>query len=332
LKNRKPVIGITAGDPAGIGPEVALQAINSSREMPGIPLLICRKAVLEELYPHLYNDYIIISAGETVSFTENGKYLFPVDVDCPVPQPGKGSVETGRESLAYIDTAIDLWRNGKIDAVVTGPVSKAFIEKSGTPFMGHTEYIAEKIGNERPYMMMYSGDFRVLLASTHLALSEVTSYVTQERLYEVIERGYKSISSIDKGEVVLAVAGMDPHCGDEGAIGDFDKTVTVPAIERAKKNGISVDGPFAADTLFMEETWKKYNLVIAQYHDQGLIPFKMLAFDRGVNVTLGLAIIRTSVDHGTAYNIAGKGIAGYDSMIEAINVACLLNEIKQKTI
>jgi len=175
---------------------------------------------------------------------------------------------------------------------------------------------------------MFSPRYRVLLTTTHIPLSEVTAAVTAEQLMRVMETGYRSMSLIDGGTVRMAVAGLDPHCGDGGAVGDFDMTVTKNAVEKARATGIPVEGPFAADTLFIPERWEKYNLVIAQYHDQGLVPFKMLSFDTGVNVTLGLSLTRTSVDHGTAFDIAGRNIAGHRSMAEAIRLARLL-ELKK---
>ncbi len=328
LRRRVLKIGITAGDPAGIGPEVALKAINSIQDDEIIPVLFCRTHILKELYPHLFSDYITIPsgpAGKAALFFEAGKkYIFDVPMDLPVPFPGKGSPATGREARAYIDRAIDLWKAGEIDALVTGPVSKSLIEKSGVHFTGHTEYLAERIGERDPLMMMFSSRYRVLLVTTHVPLSRVTENVNEARLLDVIRAGYRSICSIDGDKVRIAITGLDPHCGDDGAVGTFDREVTLPALQRASEEGIPVFGPFAADTLFIPHTWEKYNLVIAQYHDQGLVPFKMLAFDKGVNVTIGLSLIRTSVDHGTAFDIAGKNESRFSSMVEAIKLAKLL--------
>jgi 4-hydroxythreonine-4-phosphate dehydrogenase len=170
-------------------------------------------------------------------------------------------------------------------------------------------------------MMMFSLKYRVLLATTHIPVTRVTESITLEGLLNVIRVGYRSIRSIDGNVAKIAVAGLDPHCGDDGAIGVFDRDITRRAVQRAAGEGIPVFGPFAADTLFIPDTWERYNLVIAQYHDQGLIPFKMLAFNDGVNVTLGLSMIRTSVDHGTAFDIAGKNESRFTSMTEAIKLA-----------
>jgi 4-hydroxythreonine-4-phosphate dehydrogenase len=325
LRKRALKIGVTAGDPAGIGPEVSLKAINSIRDRTIIPVLICRRRVLEELYAGIFSGYETIDAcsnGQGPAALRAGRrYVCDVPLNLPMPVPGNGSAATGLESLAYVDRAVDLWKSGAIDAIVTAPVSKGHIEKSGTPFTGHTEYIADRIGERAPYMMMYSRKYRVLLATTHLPVSRIRESITEELLLGVMRAGYDCIRSIDRGGVSLAIAGLDPHCGDDGAIGDFDRDVTLRAVERARLGGIPILGPFSADSLFIPSTWKRYNLVIAHYHDQGLIPFKMLAFDRGVNVTLGLSIVRTSADHGTAYDIAGTNRSGFASMAEAIRLA-----------
>lgn len=315
-------IGITAGDPAGIGPEVALKAVNALHDNEIIPIIIGRRSAFQKNYPGLLRDYE--PANDRLPAQPGKKYLYDVNISSPVPVPGAGSPETGRESLACVDAALELWRSGSIDAVVTGPVSKGFIEKSGVHFSGHTEYIAAKTGRGDPFMMMFSEKYRVLLASTHVPVSDIMSHLSRERLLQVIGAGYESIRMIDGGEVKLAIAGLDPHCGDDGAIGTFDRDVTKNAVADARGRGIPIEGPFAADTLFLPGTWERYNLLIAHYHDQGLVPFKMLAFDTGVNVTLGLPIVRTSVDHGTAYDIAGRNIARWNSMTEAIRVSKLL--------
>lgn len=320
MRNEVLRIGITAGDPAGIGPEVALRAINALHDPAIIPLLIGREALVKKNHPDIFVDYE--TAGiPGVPLGEGKKYIHDIHLDLPVPAPGSGSRETGREALACIDAGIDLWKAGEIDALVTGPVSKGLIEKSGVRFTGHTEYIAGRTGGDKPYMMMFSPRYRVILATTHVPVAEIPAHIDARRIVEVLRVGFDSIRKIDGGDVTLAVAGLDPHCGDDGAIGTFDRDVTAPAIEAARREGIPVEGPFAADTLFLPGTWERYALIVAHYHDQGLIPFKMLAFDEGVNVTLGLPIVRTSVDHGTAFDIAGKNLARWSSMTEAIHLA-----------
>ncbi len=328
-----PRIGITIGDPAGIGPEITLKALPRLTDRQFTPVIIARKEVLERIQRDVTAGFIISGTADQLrrSLAEHaGKtHLFDVALDLPLPVTGHGTIDTGMESRAYIDTAIRLWKERLIDAVVTGPVHKALIEKTGCTFTGHTEYIADAIGEANPFMMMFSRRYRVLLATTHMPISAVPSALTPERLLMTIRTGHAAMTAIDGGKVKLAITGLDPHCGDEGAINDFDMRVTAEAVAKARSEGIDIDGPLSADTLFMPEKWKRYNLVIVHYHDQGLIPFKMLAFDEGVNVTLGLSIIRTSVDHGTAFDIAGKGVAQHTSMIEAINVAMSLHAMRK---
>ena len=324
-------IGISAGDPAGIGPEVILKALHAHLSPHVVPVVIGSADVFSAHYRELFTDLTILSSPDEIDPLHKGMGFF-IDVphDGPVPEPGRGSLHTGRESLKYINAALDLWKSGYVDALVTAPVSKAFIEASGTPFTGHTEYIAHYTGGGDPYMMMYSSRYRVILATTHIPLAGVPRAVSCGRLKDVMRAGYRAMEAIDGGRVRLAVTGLDPHCGDDGAIGSFDREVTVRAVEEARSEGMQIEGPFAADTLFIPSKWEQYNCVVAHYHDQGLIPFKLLAFDEGVNVTLGLDITRTSVDHGTAFDIAGKDRAAYTSMVEAIKVACFIESRKQE--
>ncbi len=243
-----PDIGITLGDPAGIGPEVALRALGGIDRTKIRPVIIGRKSVMETHYRNLLpEDLYSAPASGNSGFPENTPVFIDVECDYPVPEPGQGSVETGAESLLYIKAAIELWKAGRIDAITTGPVHKGFIEKSGTPFTGHTEYIAGYIGEPSPYMMMFSPRYRVLLATTHVPLSSAAGLVPRERLLDVIRIGYDSIRAIDGGDVRLAVTGFDPHCGDDGAIGDFDLRITAPAIAKARAGGIPVEGPFSAE-------------------------------------------------------------------------------------
>ncbi len=311
-------IGITAGDPAGIGPEVSLKAVNSLKERYIIPILIGRWRVGEKrLHP-------LTEGMREMDGTEpepGGAYLLNVETGLPLPEPGKGSPDTGRESLAYIRKGLELWEEGALDALVTAPVSKGFIQLSGTEFTGHTGYLARETCCSDPVMLMYSEKYRVIPVTTHIPVSGIAGALSPEKICHAILEGVAALKEIDGKSPVVAVAGLDPHCGDSGAIGSFDAEVTLPAIETARNRGVDARGPFSADTLFMRENWERYGLAVSLYHDQGLIPFKVLAFDCGVNVTLGLPLVRTSPDHGTAYDLAGKGLADHRSMLEAIRLA-----------
>ncbi len=332
MRGRALRVAVTCGDPAGIGPEVALKAVHELNNPDILPVIIGRSSVVQTHYNALTGGMEFISPEKLQGIAPGGRYLCDISADFPLPTLGNGTPDTGEESLLYVDTALRLWQEGKVDALVTGPVSKSLIERSGTPFTGHTEYIADFLGEDDPFMMMYDRQYRVLLATTHLPLDRVREQVDRERLLKVFSVGYESIRSIDGAgkPITIAVTGLDPHCGDGGAICHFDDAVTSPAVEDARARGIPVEGPFAADTLFMPEKWRRYSLVVVHYHDQGLIPFKMVAFDRGVNVTLNLSITRTSVDHGTAFDIAGTDRASHTSMAEAIRVAAMLESKKNR--
>ncbi len=321
----KQVIGITMGDPAGVGPEISLKTLNTLKRttLPFIPVLIGSFEVLKLYNADAHGTYILTDPENLQTKLDDADSHIICNVPCmgDLSVPGKGSPDTGRDSLRYVNTALELWKSGTIDCIVTGPVNKSLIEKSGVPFTGHTEYIADYIGEKNPSMLMFSPEYRVILVTTHIPISHVKDEVTSEKIEYAIETGYNAVSKIEKRPARMAICGLDPHCGDEGAIGYFDTRVTATVVAKLKDMGIDISGPYAADTLFLPERWKEYDCVVAMYHDQGLIPFKALSFGRGVNVTLGLSIVRTSVDHGTAFDIAGKNIAGYSSMVEAVHLA-----------
>ncbi len=324
MQIRKPRVAITIGDPAGIGPEVTLKALRDFETLPCTPLVIGRVDVLQKYYHNLMPLWDIVDFEKINSGADIHKPAFVnIHIDAPLPQPSCGSELTGKESLAYIDAAIHLWKLKIIDAIVTGPVNKSLVEK-WVPFIGHTEYIADHIHEHAPRMLMYSGKFNVMLVTTHVPVFKLKDIITYDVLLHTVQICERSMAIIMKKHPRIAICGLDPHCGDEGAIGSFDKDVTTKVVRDAQSKGIIIEGPFSADTIFIPQRWEQYDCVIAHYHDQGLIPFKMLAFDEGVNVTVGLSIIRTSVDHGTAFDIAGKDCAGYSSMKKAIELASYL--------
>ncbi|MCU0822248.1 MAG: 4-hydroxythreonine-4-phosphate dehydrogenase PdxA [Spirochaetes bacterium] len=332
MKKNSVRIGISLGDPAGVGPEVILKALDNIHQSEIVPVICGRFDVVKNHYSSLVSDCLVIESFDEIKsdLQQNKKYFFNIRSGSPVPAPGKGSRETGWESKIYIDKVVEMWKAGVIDAVVTGPVSKGLIERPDLHFTGHTEYIAGLLNEKNPYMLMYSGLYRVILVTTHMPLAGVTPEINEDKIYRTIVAGHDAVKAIDGGDVKLAIAGLDPHCGDRGAFGRFDMEVTGKAVASARQAGIDIEGPFAADTLFLPDRWKAYSLVVAHYHDQGLVPFKILAFDRGVNVTLGLPIIRTSPAHGTAFDIAGKGEAGHESMLRAIKLAASLFRGKKK--
>jgi 4-hydroxythreonine-4-phosphate dehydrogenase len=286
-----PRIGITVGDPAGIGPEISLKAFHH----PDV------RSVCE---PVLYGP-----AGE--------EDLRPFAI-------GRVTAESGRAAYEAILRAVDDARSGRVDAIATAPINKEAFAAAGLPWRGHTELLAHLTGARRFAMMFYAEELRVVLATVHIALADVPRALTRERMEEVISLTAEELPRFGLPRARIAVAGLNPHAGEHGVIGAEDEEVLRPAIARGRACGIDVDGPFPADTIFLRAMRGEFDAVVACYHDQGLIPVKMAAFGRAVNVTLGLPIIRTSVDHGTAFDIAGRGIADPSSLVAAVRLAATL--------
>lgn len=286
--SQKPRIAITSGDPAGIGPEIAQKAADDSRV----------RAVCE---PVLYGP----PAGE--HFT-----------------PGVLSAEAGRAAYEAICAAVRDALSGKVSGLATPPVNKLAFARAGLPWKGHTDLLAHLTGSSPVAMMFWSEPLKVVLASVHVPLAQVSRLMTRELLEDVISLSARELPRFGLMRPRLALAGLNPHAGEEGLFGDEEQRVLRPAVEAARRQGVAIEGPFPADTVFLRASRGEFDSVIACYHDQGLIPIKLLAFGRAVNVTLGLPIVRTSVDHGTAFDIAGKGVADPSSLIEAILLAVRL--------
>ena len=283
-----PRIAITCGDPAGIGPEIAAKAAADPR-------------VRDVCDPVLYG---------------------PTSLDGIMA--GHLSAAAGRAAYDAIVEAVGAAMAGRVDAVATAPINKEAFALAGLPWRGHTELLAHLTGAPSVAMMFHSDVLRVVLATIHVPLSEVPRLVTQATLEQVIRLTARELPRFGCEAPRLALCGLNPHAGVGGVLGPEDQRVLEPAVTACRRDGIAVSGPFPADTLFVRASRGAYDAVVACYHDQGLIPVKLLAFGRSVNVTLGLPIIRTSVDHGTAFDIAGKGIADHGSLVEAIRLAARL--------
>jgi len=288
MSSMKPRVAITCGDPAGIGPEIAQKAANDPRV----------RAVCEP---------IVYGPPARARFT-----------------PGELSGEAGRAAYDTLCEAVKDAQSGVVTAVATAPVNKLAFARAGLPWKGHTDLLAHLTGSPRVAMMFWSEPLKVVLATIHIPLASVTSALTRELVDEIIDLSSRELPRFGIAQPRLAVAGLNPHAGEDGLLGHEEATVLRPAIEAAQKRGIHIDGPFPGDTVFARAVRGEFDAVIACYHDQGLIPVKLLAFGRAVNVTLGLPIIRTSVDHGTAFDIAGKNVADPSSMIEATLLAARL--------
>jgi 4-phospho-D-threonate 3-dehydrogenase / 4-phospho-D-erythronate 3-dehydrogenase len=334
-----PIIGISMGDPGGIGPEICVKAL----ALPEI-YTICRPIVVGDAgvmadAVHFCGLSLEIAARKTVA--EAAFAFGRIDVydlhNLPIGQLRHKQVtaQQGRASFDYVAKVIGLATEGEIDATVTGPINKAAINAAGHHFAGHTEIYAALTHTRNYSMMLAEGNFRVAHVSTHVSLREACDRVTQERVLNVIRLSHQALRQLGIQSPQIGVAGLNPHCGEGGLFGSEDDREIAPAVSAAKSEGISADGPLPADTIFSKMRGGMYDLVVVMYHDQGHIPTKLIGFQyddktgtwgqmAGVNVTLGLPIIRVSVDHGTAFGKAGEGRANPQSMIEAIKLAAKL--------
>jgi 4-hydroxythreonine-4-phosphate dehydrogenase len=284
---------VTVGDPSGIGPEIAVKATAERR-------------VLEVCEPKIYG---------------------PHTRDALRPyEPGVLSAPAGRAAYDAIVAAVRDAQRRAVAAIATAPVNKEALAMAGLPWKGHTDLLAHLTGTPRVAMMFHAETLRVVLATIHVPLAEVARLLTRDLMEFTIDLTARELPRFGASSRRIAVAGLNPHAGENGLIGTEDRDVLKPAIEACRARGIDVTGPWPADTVFGKAARGEYDAVIACYHDQGLIPVKLLAFGRAVNVTLGLPIVRTSVDHGTAFDIAGRGTADHASLVEAILLAAKLSK------
>ncbi|MSO57062.1 MAG: 4-hydroxythreonine-4-phosphate dehydrogenase PdxA [Acidobacteria bacterium] len=284
-----PRIGITSGDPAGIGPEIARKAMVDPR--------VC--AVCEPLF---YGSEEFFEAGVL-------------------------SAAAGRAAYETIVRAVRDAQAGGLQAIATAPINKEALSLAGLPWPGHTEMLAALTNAKQVAMMFWSEKLRVVLATIHIPLSQVPAALTVDSVRAIIDLTHRELPRFGCARPKLALAGLNPHAGEHGLFGQEDRDVLVPAVEQSRQAGVNIVGPLPGDTVFLRAMRGEFDAVIACYHDQGLIPVKMAAFGQAVNVTLGLPIIRTSVDHGTAFDIAGKGIADPESMVQAVLLAARLTTV-----
>jgi 4-hydroxythreonine-4-phosphate dehydrogenase len=331
-----PIIGITMGDPTGIGPEIIVKALSTDE-----PFSVCR--------PVVFGDRGIITrtAGalglptrvEPVEKVPEGEFhpgkifLVPTSrLEAISIRYGRPDRECGEAMVNSIVEAVRSIDRGDLDAITTCPINKQAINLAGHPFSGHTELLAHLARAPSVSMMFLGSRWKVILVTTHLPLKEVPKWITRDRLLSKIEmadEGLRRFFAISRPRI--AVLGLNPHCGEEGLLGDEEKGEIIPAIEEARGRAIEVEGPFSADSFFDVSGRRLFDAVIAMYHDQGLIPIKMFDFREAVNFTLGLPFIRTSVGHGTGYDIAGKGLADPTNLIRAISAASNLSKLKRNS-
>ena len=324
------------GDPAGIGAEIAVKVL-SKREIYSlaIPVVIGSKAVMEDAISFIPAN-VSLNVIEDIKQTK-GKYgiidLFDLDnITLDDFKYGMASAAAGKASIEYIFKAIELAKEGIVDAVITGPIHKEAINAAGYKYAGHTEIFADKTNTKGYAMMLADGDMRVIHVSTHVSLRNACELVKKDRVLTVIRLANKTLKKLGFEEPRISVAGLNPHAGEQGLFGTEESDEIFPAINEAKKEGINVEGPIPPDTIFSKVIGKQYDIAVVMYHDQGHIPIKVTGFKynketnkwssvSGVNVTLGLPIVRTSVDHGVAFGKAGEGRANEESMVQAIKMA-----------
>ena len=324
--SEKPTIGITLGDYNGIGPEVILKALEGN-QLAKIctPIIYGSLRVLNQ-YRNLFEmkEWSLHSIQKPEQANPKLTNVITCWHDHQTEiAPGKVTPEAGQGSLSCLKRAVEDLKSGKIQALVTGPINKDNIQSEEFKFPGHTEFLAEAFGVQEALMFMVAGNLRVGVLTGHIPLENVRSHITADKLTAKIDQMLQSLRS-DFGikKPRLAVLGLNPHAGENGLLGTEEIEIIQPILKNFKEHGKLVFGPFPADGFFAAGTYKQYDAVLAMYHDQGLIPFKTLAFNEGVNFTAGLSVVRTSPDHGTAYNIAGKNTAEPGSLLQAIYLAC----------
>lgn len=300
-------IAVTMGDPAGVGPEVVVRALAGS-------------GVAELAHWVVVGDRVVAREAERITGV---KLQAELRDQRRLPDGfgfGKLSAECGRAGLHYVKTATEMCLRGEAQAMVTAPLNKEAVALGGIAFSGHTEYIAELCGHSDSRMLLVSERLKVVHVTTHIPLRQACE-LDPARIRRTIELGHEAMRLMGFARPRIAVCGLNPHAGEHGLFGEEDERLIAPVIEELRARGLDLSGPEPADTVFLRAVNGKFDLVVAMYHDQGHIPMKLLDFDRGVNVSIGLPIIRTSVDHGTAFDIAGKGLAREESMVCALRLA-----------
>lgn len=327
----KPLIAVTMGDASGIGPEISVKAVLKEEIQDICRVIIIGDAgVLEKQSSGTMPNCTGITETGIRRINEPGEAKHRkniIDVlDLKLPgmdgiEMGKASAITGKASVEYVKKAVQMALNKEVSAIVTAPWCKESVFMAGNKFTGHTEFIAELAGVKDFAMMIAGGSMRTVLVTGHLPLNEVSKNLNEDKIYRVIMLTNNSLKELFGNAVRIAVTGLNPHTGENGILGKEEKDIIRPAVEHARREGVNVNGPIAADKVIYDTAGSRYDVAVVMYHDQALIPVKLLAFNRSINVTLGLPFIRTSPCHGTAFDIAGKNMADPRSMVEAIKFA-----------
>lgn len=322
----RPLLAVTLGDPAGIGPEIVLKALAHADVFDRCrPLVIGDRRLLARAAPWVGQaapNFEVITQPQQGDYRAGTVPVLDLGTGDPAAIPvGVESAAGGRAAVEAVFRACDLTMAGDTDAVVTAPLNKAAMHMAGFNYPGHTELLAERTGAGKITMLLTGPNLRIVHVSMHVGLTEAIARVTTARVLDTIHLAQQACLALGIAQPRIAIAGLNPHASEGGLFGNEEATEIIPAIEAARAEGLDVSDPQPPDTVFLRATKGAYDIVVAMYHDQGHIPMKLLAFDSGVNVSIGLPIIRTSVDHGTAFDIASKGIAREDSLIAAIDVA-----------
>ncbi len=316
-----PKIAVTMGDPAGVGPEVCLRLLQDEAiARLCTPIVFGSAAVLE----HAAVQCCLAKPGKVVAGLSEADSPCVLDIGAIGLDDfttGAVNAATGRAAFTYIEDAINAALSGQIAAVTTAPINKVALHAADIPFPGHTEIFAAKTHAPRYCMLQYSSEVRAVFVTTHVGYAEVPGLLTKAAILDTIELGAQAMRRIRGGDPRIVVLGLNPHAGENGLFGTEEQVAIIPAIESARKLGLNVEGPVPPDTAFLPAKRRETDLFVCMYHDQGHIPLKALCFDEAVNTTLGLPIVRTSVDHGTALDIAGLGQANPNSLFEAVKLA-----------
>lgn len=328
IKMRKPIICITMGDPSGVGPEIIMKALKDEKLYQQCNPVVIGDSKILQVADQIVGTQLSV---HSISDIEEAKFEFG-EVDCIdlnlVSKDigfGKVSAEAGHAAYCYIEKAIELALDNKVHSICTAPISKEALHKGGHLYPGHTELLAELTGTQDYAMMLTAPNLKVIHVTTHVGLVKAVELITKERVYKTIKLAYETLKKAGNINPKIVVCGINPHAGENGLFGNGEEEEKiVPAVIKAQEEGIQVDGPLPADTLFYRAIRGDFDIVVAMYHDQGHAPIKVLGLEAGVNITIGLPIIRTSVDHGTAFDIAGTGIVNELSLKEAIRQAVSL--------
>lgn len=327
-----PKVGITIGDPSGVGPEIVLKALKNQGVLEScVPVLYGDRDVLQRVLPLVGYSRPFMEVSCPADVPEGAVGLVSLGLPSEAYVPGRVQGSCGKAAYAYIERAIQDALSGEIDAVVTAPINKEALRMGGIAYSGHTEIFADLTGSKSYAMLLTSARLRVIHVSTHVSLLEACARVQKDRILTVVRLADEAVQGLGVSRPRIAVAGLNPHSGENGLFGTEEQREIIPAIEAARREGFDVTGPVPPDTVFLKALDGEFDVVVAMYHDQGHIPLKVTDFMGGVNITVGLPIVRTSVDHGTAFDKANTGTADASSLIAAIGSAVRLAKVKRRT-